>query len=98
MTPLFITDAREGTERVLRPVGEVDLASAEHFDATVSSALAAGSVVVDLGAVDFMNSAGLRVLLTAAAGADGRLRLRSPQRMVRRLFDLSGAGALLPVE
>jgi anti-sigma B factor antagonist len=98
MPPLFITDAHEGVDRILRPVGELDLANASQFDLSVSSALADGAVVVDLGAVDFMDSAGLRVLLRAARAANGRLRLRSPQHIVQRLFDVSGAGALLPLE
>jgi anti-anti-sigma factor len=48
-----------------------------------------------------MDSAGLRVLVTAAKAsrANGnRLRVRRPLAALQRLFDVSGAGALLPLE
>jgi anti-sigma B factor antagonist len=74
--PLDITAAREGTRIVLTLSGELDLATAPEFEAHAVGALAQGAdpLVVDLSALTFMDSSGLRVLLAGhePAQQDGR--------------------------
>jgi anti-sigma B factor antagonist len=101
---LGIYEAREGCDRVIRPVGEVDIASAPELDELIERALRAasvGKVIIDLDLLEFIDSAGLGVLLRAAAAArcnGGRLRVRRPRPAVARLFEITGARALLPLE
>lgn len=89
--------AEDGTT-VVRVAGEADMAQARAFEQALETA--AGEVVVlDLGGVSFMDSTGLRVLLTATAGAAGSIRiLRRLQPAVQRLFELAGVLSLLPLE
>jgi anti-sigma B factor antagonist len=104
MTVLEITEAQAGLDWVIRPSGELDLATASELDSRIVTAMRdrpTGHVVVDLEEVEFMDSVGLRMLLTASAVArtnGGRLLLRRPQRAVQRLIEVSGTGALLPFE
>jgi anti-sigma B factor antagonist len=82
--------------------GELDLATAEQFTATVRSALADGAVRIDLAEVSFMDSAGVRALNTALreAAENSHELLVSPrmQPAVVQILDLTGMLGLLPVE
>lgn len=90
----------DGRSRVI-VAGEVDLATAGALEHATRDALAAGPVTVDLSAVTFMDSAGLRTLgdLARAAQADGGgLRIADGfQRPVARLLDVTGMRAALPI-
>jgi anti-sigma B factor antagonist len=88
----------------IRLRGELDLCGAPRLAAAIDDApirYSEGGVVVDLGGLEFIDSAGLRVLLAAnvASERDGvRLRLRRGPRPVHRLFELTGADSVLPFE
>lgn len=79
--------------------GEMDLATAHLVAAEVEELRAAGfrTVVVDLHQVDFIDSAGLRMLLDLRARAerDGHvLALVTPQPRARRIFEITGTEEL----
>ena len=84
--------------------GELDPHSAD----SVAEALrelgdddAVSRVVVDLSGVGFIDSSGLRVLLSAdeaLAGSGSRLVLRSPSDAVRRLFEITDLLDRLEIE
>src|SRR3712207_3236180 len=84
----------------LIPVGELDLASAHAFETSAEDALDAGvrSLVVDLRALTYLDSAGLRSLLALAerarrAGAD--LALVPGSANVMRVFEITGTWHVL---
>ncbi|MFH8408804.1 STAS domain-containing protein [Streptomyces sp. NPDC018019] len=58
---------------------------------------AARPVVVDLAAVDFADSTTVNVLLQQHAALGTRLRLAAPSPGLRRLFELTGLDAVLPL-
>lgn len=73
--------------------GDVDLQSAPDLLAVLSAVVDSGraSITVDLSAVAFLDGRGLSVLVRGAARFEsGRLALRGPSPMVRRLLDLTG--------
>ena len=56
-------------------------------------------IVIDLSAVTFMDSSGLKSLLQAQARSQAdsnRLRLVRPPRRVQRVFELTNTEGLLP--
>ena len=58
-------------------------------------------VVIDLAAVTFMDSSGLRILVDLngrAAEAGVTMVLRSPSRAVARVIEISGLGTVLSVQ
>ncbi len=85
----------------VKPVGELDLATVDALDREVRSLLTSGfrSLVLDLRALSFLDSTGVRYILTLARAAepDGfRLELVQGGDHVRRLFELTGTLTALP--
>ena len=85
-----------GTPDVLWLVGELDLAGV----ALVSQRLAEldGDIAVDCSKLNFIDAAGLRVLLAAhgrCAARGDRLVVVHPSRRVRRVLDLTSLDAVL---
>jgi anti-sigma B factor antagonist len=83
----------------LHIVGQVDAATVDAFEARITEAVESGPVILDMTGVDFIDSAGLRVLLTMSrlAGAPRPLRI-VPSEQVRTIFDVTGLDALPEVE
>ena len=83
---------------VVRVAGELDSSNAHRLAATMS-AITAGhpsSVVFELDGLRFMDSAGLAILVRAAADiAD--VELRDPSPIVMRLLELTGLTSVLRV-
>lgn len=111
MTPIEQQDVRagmltihtvsEGEARVIRLEGELDLANAGALEEVFDEALAtdANRIVVDLGALTFIDSTGIALLVTTLAldGDAGRLRfLLSEAPAVARVLKLTGVEERLP--
>ena len=84
---------------VLEPVGRLESKTSPELDKKVVALLAAGErkFVVDLGATEYVSSAGLRVLLMLAkkvSGGAGRLALCGLNPQVSEVFEIAGLGAL----
>jgi anti-sigma B factor antagonist len=104
MAPQLTLSAHpNGQGMILTVGGEVDLATAPQLHAKLIDLLEvgeAGSILVDLSPVAFMDSTGLAVLLAAdrRAQAGGRtIRLVCPAGPVRRVFRLTGAEKVLSI-
>jgi anti-sigma B factor antagonist len=86
---------------LVRMVGRLDTSTAPQAQASLDRVVDAGAlvVVVDLAGVDFMSSAGLRVLLAAAKRLrpKGSLRLFGLNPTVKDVFDVSGFSMIFPV-
>jgi anti-sigma B factor antagonist len=82
--------------------GELDLVTARDLEAALDrvTAGARNTIVVDLSHVSFADSTGLSVLVKGqqAAHREGLVFVvRSPQRRVRRVLELSGLDAVLHI-
>jgi anti-sigma B factor antagonist len=85
-----------GDALVIRATGELDVATAETFDSELRGALASGAltVLLDLSQLEFIDSTGIRALLTGKelcsmnGSRFGILRKVSPA--VRRSLEVSG--------
>ena len=85
-------DARTGQVAVVRAEGEVDLATAEELATALrtNSGAETDFLVLDLVAVPFMDSSGLRVVLVASDELEhGLVVVTSPGSPVLRLFELA---------
>lgn len=77
----------------LRVSGEIDMASAPALEEALLVALADGRpVTVDMKDVTFIDSSGLKVIVSAAAEstAPAPLTLKDPSPAVRRVLELFG--------
>ncbi|MEA2373340.1 MAG: anti-sigma factor antagonist [Solirubrobacteraceae bacterium] len=86
---------------VITAEGELDLSTAPLLDAAVLAAEATGAAIitVDIDAVTFIDSTGLRALIEAQLRSqqDGnRLRLTRGSPQAQRLFSLAAVHELLP--
>lgn len=84
------------------PSGRVDNSSAGACEREVAGLLESGkaSLVIDLSQVDYLSSAGLRVLLVAAKGCKARggsAILVGPQGPVLEVLKMSGFDRLLNI-
>jgi anti-anti-sigma factor len=82
--------------------GEVELATEPVLTAAVQEAIrcSSGPFVIDLGAVDFLDSTGIHCLVRARAllGREDRaLAILRPRDNVRRVLALTGIDELVPV-
>jgi anti-anti-sigma factor len=89
----------DGQGVVLRPAGELDLATVDPFRRSVADALREEppALVVDLARVDFLDSSGIAVLagaLKTQRRRGGAMALVNARPIVRRALDLVGLGEL----
>ena len=100
--PLLQTEG-VGGRVVVRLAGEIDLSNVDGLEAQIDSAIAhAQDVVIDLSAIDFIDSRGLRLLKrvsAAVAGRDGTLLVVAPAGSVARsVLDITGMSQELAVQ
>lgn len=101
MTLTLTVSAIEGAQ-VARPSGRIDSANAASFETDLLALFATpGSrVLVDMSELNYISSAGLRVVLMAAKRAkqgQGRLILCAMQPHIREVFAISGFLKILDV-
>ncbi len=92
----------DGSDAYVTVVGEVDLASGTALRARLDQVIAttAGTVVLDLAGVGFIDSAGLRVLVETRrrlAAMNRSLSVRDPSAPTRRVLQITGVGPELGV-
>ena len=78
--------------------GEIDLDTVDMFTSALTDARSCRRVDVDLADVTYMDSAGLRRLITANDDIQqhgGRLRVITASNIVSRLIQIAGVDALL---
>lgn len=100
--PFEIATKEEGKVLVVALAGQLDTRASPQLEKALDEALGAGraEILVDCARLDFVTSAGLRVLLMTGkrlSSAGGRLALSSLNPSVREVFDISGFASLFPI-
>ena len=95
------TERRDGV-LLLGVRGRIDGDSVARFEQAVEAAIVANdhAVVLDLGALDYVSSAGLRVILLIAKTLweqDGYFALCSVSEPVREVFEISGFDRIIAI-
>lgn len=93
-----ITVSRQNNIIIIALEGNLDATTADQVAQTISTELgqpneSASDMVIDLGGIEFMSSAGLRTILAAAQdtrSAGGDLRLAAADKNIKRVLDFSG--------
>jgi anti-sigma B factor antagonist len=96
---LAVRSEREGEAHIIELIGELDLDGAPKLESALREAEAgdATSIVVDLGALDFIDSTGLRMLVMAAERSnEGRFSLLRGPKQVHRVFEITDLVDRLP--
>src|SRR5438874_6259879 len=96
-----IGERRLGSLIVLRPVGRIDTMTSPAFQERLLAVVESGlvDIVVDFSAVEYVSSAGLRGLMTAAKIKPKELRLAAIglNPVVQEIFTISRFHHVLPV-
>lgn len=97
-----INAASEKNWMVLEIIGSVDAATAPALQADAMGRIGAGAVKIalDVSQVDYISSAGLRVLLMvfkACNAGGGHMRLLCPSPFVTEVLEVSGFTGIIPV-
>ena len=86
----------------LYPEGWVDSASAADLEQAVSENVGeCEKMIIDLAGVDYLSSAGLRVLLSAQKmlnAAKGTMKIVGANEIVKEIFDVTGFSDILTIE
>jgi anti-anti-sigma factor len=86
---------------IVRMIGTLDMSTCSGVEAMLTSLLDSGTrkMVLNFADVDFVSSAGLRVLISTAkklSAQGGGLRLCSLREQVQLVFDIAGLNAVIP--
>ena len=92
----------DGGVSYIRPEGKLDSTTSAGFEAAMLDVVQSRSsdILVDLGQVSFMASAGLRALLGVAkklANSERALRVYGLNTLVRETFEISGFVSIIDV-
>lgn len=102
MSGLTITEDTVRGVAVMAPQGRIDSATAKEFETAALNRIAGGAtrVVFDFAELNYISSAGLRVVLLAGKklrAAGGALVLCALQPSIRDVFEISGFLGLFEV-
>lgn len=90
------------TQIILKIVGRIDTTNANDFDNQVQNEIKEGvNLVLDLKGLEYISSAGLRVLLSthkSLTKVNGKLIIRNVNSDVMEVFDITGFSSILSIE
>ncbi|MGD8540729.1 MAG: STAS domain-containing protein [Desulfobacteraceae bacterium] len=97
-----ITERQQDDVSIFSLSGRLDSNTSPDFEKRLSEVIRQGArrMVVDFGSLDYISSAGLRVILKATKDikrAEGLLVLCAMKDYVREVFEIAGFDAFLPI-
>ena len=98
---MTITKALNGNTLTIALEGRLDTMTSPELDAELNASLqAADSLVFDFSKLDYISSAGLRVLLAAhkQMAGKGGMKVTNVNEVVQEVFDVTGFADILTIE
>ena len=97
-----IIEEKQGGINIFKLNGRLDSNTSQGFEKKLFQAISDGSktMVVDFKDLDYISSAGLRVILKATKAIkreDGLIMLCSMQDYVKEVFEIAGFDSFLPI-
>ena len=97
---MTINKTTNGTELTVALEGRLDTMTAPELEAELKTALdGADSLVLDFSKLDYISSAGLRVLLSAhkRMAGKGGMKVTNVNEIVQEVFDVTGFADILNI-
>ena len=97
---MTINKEMNGKELTIVPEGRLDTMTAPELEAELSQSMDdAESLVLDFSKLDYISSAGLRVLLSAHKTMSGKggMKLTNVNEIVREVFEVTGFAEILTI-
>lgn len=97
---MTITKNAEATKLTLAIVGRIDTSTAPEFEAHIDEIADVTELVLDFAGVEYISSAGLRVILKAQKlmNKNGKMKLINVNDDVMDVFDITGFLDILTIE
>ncbi len=98
---LTIRTTVENKKAILAPVGRLDSSAAPMMESAVKENLpGVTELILDLEELEYISSAGLRVLLAAqkAMAAKGTMKVTGVNEAVMEIFEITGFSDILTIE
>ncbi len=98
---MTITQQKNGTTLTLAPEGRLDTMTSPELEAVLQKSLdGVESLVLDFSGLNYISSAGLRVLLSAhkAMSAKGGMKVCHVNETIREIFEVTGFSDILTIE
>lgn len=98
---MTITKQQNGTALTLAVSGRLDTTTSPELEQELSASLdSADSLILDFSGLDYVSSAGLRVLLSAHKQMSGKsgMKVKNVNEIVREVFDVTGFSDILNIE
>lgn len=89
---MTITKNIDGANATLTIVGRIDTTTAPEFEKEIDALASVTDLVLDFAGVEYISSAGLRVVLKAQKimNAQGKMKLTNVNDDVMEVFDITG--------
>ena len=90
-----------GTAAALKIIGRLDTTTAPELEASIDGCVAGiKELVLDCSALEYVSSAGLRVILKAQKlmNAQGNMKLTHVNETIMEVFDITGFADILTIE
>lgn len=97
---MTINKMQNGNELTIAVEGRLDTMTAPELEAELSKSLeGTESLILDFSKLDYISSAGLRVLLSAhkAMSAKGGMKVTNVNEIVQEVFDVTGFADILTI-
>lgn len=98
---MTIEQNKNGTELTVTLTGRLDTTTVPDLEATLQQSLPnVESLAFDLAGLEYISSAGLRVLLSAqkVMNQHGRMVVRGANETIREVFDITGFTDIITIE
>ena len=98
---LTINKSLENGKAVLSPEGRLDTTTAPEMESVIKDILkTTNDLTLDFVKLDYISSAGLRVLLSTqkAIGNQGSLKIINVNETINEIFDVTGFSDILTIE
>lgn len=98
---MTITKELNGTDLKIVLEGRLDTMTAPELEAEINQSLAnTETLTLDFSKLDYISSAGLRVLLSAhkAMSSKGGMKVTNVNEIVREVFEVTGFADILTIE
>lgn len=96
---LNITKYKENGALTLSLNGRLDTTTAPGLEEELKNSIdGVSALTIDLRGLEYISSAGLRVLLSAQKRTAGKMKIRNANETVTEIFDITGFSEILTIE
>ena len=98
---MTIEQTKNGTELTVALTGRLDTTTAPELEAALQQSLPGiTSLIFDLAGLEYISSAGLRLLLSAQKemNRQGKMVVRGANETIREVFDITGFTDIMTIE